>query len=329
MPALFALLAWTAGAALPTAGPFKPFDLTYLPRTDGSLVAVRPGELLKQIGNPDEAAAEGVQRVLAAAFAFFGGDLKAARPPALADIDQVVVSARFKLGFETGADGRGTMGVDQVSSGLVRTAEPFDWAGCVGKWFPKAESVKHAGREYVRVPIALGKEKSFLALYAADDRTLAFDTDEDAIKKLLDRLDKKAKPPAPAGWGEVNRDLVAVWHDTSAEGWLTAPERPKREIDRAFLKALRGMSALAVGFSAGERTALRIVTTSDNERAAAAVQTALKAVAELEAKDANTEPAAAKLFAALTVNREGKVVRVAGSTEGNVFRRLLEPGSDR
>ena len=338
MSALFSLLLGAAGAvdlppppptAKPAAGAFKPFDLTYLPRATNSVLAVRPGELVKHLGNQDEAEADTVRRMLAAAFAFQDGDLKAATPPALADIEQVILSAQLTLSVEPEKGGQSNFGVVGISSGLVRTAKPFDWAGCVKKWFPKAEAAEHGGREYLRVAIGFGKEKSYLALFVADARTLAFDTGEDAIKGLLDRLDKKIKSPAPAGWDDVCRELVAVCHDTTADGWLTAPEAPKRDIDRALVTVGRKATGVAVGFSAGDRTTLQVVATARDEGAAQEVRKALKViVANLSDAD-EVGPAVAKLFARTTVSRAGNVVRVSGSVPGDLFRRLLDPDAER
>ncbi len=337
MSALFWLLLGAVGALdvpaqpapKPAVGAFKPFDLTYLPRTTHSVLAVRPGELVKHLGNADQATTGLLRRTLAAAFAFLDGDLKAAAPPELADIEEVIIAAQITLQVQKEEDEQGTFGVGGVSSGTVRTAKPFDWSACVKKWFPKAESVKHAGREYVRVPIEVGKEPSYLSLFVADARTLAFDTDENAIKGLLTRLEKKEKTPAPAGWDEVRRDLVALCHDTTADGWLTAPEKPKREIDQSLVAVARKTTGLAFGFSAGERTTLRVVATSRDEGDAREVQKAINAVVANLAGDEDADPSVAKFFSQATVTRGGAVVRLNGSAAGNLLRRLLGPDAKR
>ncbi|MCI0703674.1 MAG: hypothetical protein L0241_21560 [Planctomycetia bacterium] len=338
MLAVFSLVIGAAGAielptpppaAKPVAGAFKPFDLTYMPRATASVLAVRPNELLKQLGDQEKIAGDLVRRLLAAMFAFLDGDLKAANPPALADIEQVILSAQFNLGIETQADGRSTTGMGGISSGLVRTAKPFDWAACVKKWFPKVESVKHAGREYLRVPIEVGGKTSYVALFVADDRTFAFDSTEDEIRGLLTRLDKKVKPTVPVGWDEVSRDLIAFCHDTTTEGWLTAPEKPKREIDQALVTVARKSTGLAFGFSAGEKTSVRVIATARDEKAAQDVRAALKfMVADLTNED-EVPPAVAKLFARATVSRDGTVVRVRGEVSGNLLRKLLDPDAER
>jgi hypothetical protein len=336
MIALLSLLLGAACAAdvppaadRPAAGAFAPFDLTYMPRATHSVIAVRPGELLKHLGEQDKFAADMARRFLAAAFAFLDGDLKAAAPPAVADIDQLILSAQITLGIETEKEGRSNFGVNGVSSGLVRTAKPFDWAGRLKKWFPKAETAKHAGREYVRVPFGTGERTTYLALFVADDRTLAFDSDEAEMKWLLDRLDKKQKPVAPAGWDEVSRDLVALCHDTAADGWLRAPEKPKRECDQALVTLGRKATGVALGFSSGDRTDLRVVATARDEDAAREVRTALKAIVAQLSDEDEVGRAAAKLFAGTTVNRDGAVVRAKGSVPGNLLRRLLDPDAER
>ncbi|HEY1191214.1 MAG TPA: hypothetical protein VGE74_26505 [Gemmata sp.] len=313
----------------PATGAFEPFDLTYLPRATNSVLAVRPNELVKHLGGQEKATTGLLRRTLGAAFAFIDGDLKAATPPALADIEQIIVVAQLKLDIETGKDGRGALSAGGISSGLVRTTAPFDWAGCLKKWFPKAERVKHAGREYVRVPFDIGKDTSYLGLFVADDRTLAFDSDEAEMKGLLARLDKKGKAPEPTGWGEVSRDLVALCHDTTAEGWLNAPAKPKREIDRSLATVARKSTGVALGFSAGTRTALRFVATARDAQDAKEVQKALKAVLAYLANDEETQPALAKLLAQATVSRGNAVVRLSGSAPGDLLRRLLDPEAEQ
>lgn len=339
MSALFALLLAAGGAhaPLPTApaprvktaaGAVAPFDLTYMPRVSNSVIAVRPGELLKHTGEQEKTLADTARRMLAAAFAFIDGDLKAAALPELADVEQLILCSQITLGVETAADGQSSFGVNGGSSGLIRSARPFDWAAAVKKWFPKAEAVRHAGREYLRVPIAFGKETSYLALYAADDRTLAFDTDEAEIKSLLGRLDKKLALTPPPGWDEVCRETVALTHDTTAAGWLVAPEEPRREFDRALVTLARKSTGLAFGFSAGERTSFRLVAAARDEDDALDVRAALKT---LVAEMANADEAgpAAKLFAAAEVSRKGTVVRARGEVTGNLLRRLLDPDAER
>lgn len=320
MSAVFsAMLAVAAAVSSPV-----PFDLTYMPRTSDSVLAVRPGALAKQLGGEDKTAAEMVQRTLAAAFAFIDGDLKAAPPPALADVEQVILSAKLTLSVEQQQNGQSALNLNGISSGLVRTAKPFDWAKCVKKWFPKAEAVKHAGREYLRVPITFGKDTSYLGLFVADTHTLAFDTNEGEIKGLLTRLDKKLTPATPAGWDEVKCDTVALCQDTAADGWLAAPEKPKREIDQTLVTAARKSTGLAVGFTAGARTTLRVIAATRNEADAKEVRAAVKVMLANLAADEDTDPLAAKLIAGLTVTRDGATVRAEGSVAGNLLRRLLE-----
>lgn len=335
MPVLLSLVFGLAGAVdLPKplagklAGVVQPFDLTYLPRRAPTVIAVRPGELLKQLGEHEKDAAEIVRRFLAAGFAFLDGDLKAAAPPALADIEQVVVAARFRVAINSQPDGRGTMGVDGLSAGVVRTAKPFDWSEAVKKWFPKGETVKHAGREYVRVPLGVGKDKSYLALFVADARTLAFDLDEGEVRDLLGRLAKKIESPLPAGWAAVSREMVAVWQDATAEGWLLSPQEPKRPADRALVSAARGATSLAFGFSAGKETTLRIVATARDVDEAQDVRAALKAMLK-SMPDTDVDSAAAKLFTEAAVRCKGSEVRVSGSVPGNLLRRALDPDAER
>lgn len=331
MPVLLSLVLGLAGAAdlsSHSAGVVRPFDLTYLPRRTPTVIAVRPGELLKQLGDEQKDVAETVRRFLAAGFAFLDGDLKAANPPALADIEQLVVAARFRVATDAHPDGRGTMGVDGLSAGVVRTARPFDWKGAVKKWFPKAETVKHAGREYVRVALGAGKNKSYLALFVADSRTLAFDLDEGEIKDMLGRLEKKITSPLPAGWDGVSREMVAVWQDATAEGWLVSPMEPKRVADRAMVAAFRGTTSLAVGFSAGKETTLRLVATARDVDEAQDVRAALKAMLKAM-PETEVDPAAAKLFSEATVRCKGSEVRVSGSVPGNLIRRMLDPDAER
>ncbi len=335
---MFALLALLLGfgaangspvpKAKPAAG-FAPFDLTYLPRASNSVLAVRPGALVKHFGEQDKMVSDTVRRTLAAGFAYIDGDLKAAPPPALTDIEQLVVSAKFNLNIESEKDGRSNFNIVGLSSGVVRTAQPFGWAKALTMWFPKAETVKHAGREYVRVPITVGKDTSHLAFFVADARTLAFDTDEDVVKGLLTRLDKKETAAVPPGWNEVCRELVAVCHDNTGEGWLTAPDAPKRDTDRALVTVGRKATSLAIGFSAGASTSLKVVATARDECDALDVRSALKAVVTSLSDEEETGAAIAKLFTRTEVNRTGKVVRARGEVKGNLLRHLLDPEGER
>jgi hypothetical protein len=328
MFALLALLISTSAAEVPRppakpVAAVKPFDLMYLPRTGSSVLAVRPCELIKNFGEQQDTVTDLARRLLAAGFAFIDGDLRAAPPPVLADSEQLIVSAKATLSIETQQNGLSQFGMLGLSSGLIRTGKPYDWASAIKKWFPKAEVVEHAGREYMRVPITIGKTTVHLALYAADDRTLAFDTDEDEIKGLLARLDKKLKPAAPAGWDEVCRDTVALCHDTTAEGWLTAPESPARAIDRALVTVARKSTGVALGLSAGDRTTVRVVVVTRDEDDALDVRMALKSlVTQLSNEELGP---VAKLFAQITVTRTGSVVRARGEVKGNLLRRLLDP----
>jgi hypothetical protein len=301
-----------------------PFDLTYLPRATGSVIAARPAELLKRGGAPDKAFSDTARRSLAALFALFDGDLKAAPVPALSDVDTIVTSALFTLGIETNPDGTSAFNFVGMSSGVVRTAKPFDWTNCVKKWFPKAEAVKHAGRAYFRVPFGVGEAQGHLAFFVPDDRTLVFETSDDELKALLARLEKKLESAVPPGWQEVNRDLLAVCHDTAAEGWLRAPAVPKRPIDRALVTIARESSSLALGFSAGDETRLHFVAQTKDADAARAVSDALKLVFEDMSESEDTGPAA-KLFGAMKVKRDKTTVRATGTVEGNLLRRLLDP----
>jgi hypothetical protein len=305
----------------------RPFDLTYLSRRAPTVIAVRPDKILKQLGEQKDVA-EVVRRFLAASFVFLDGDLKAADPPALADIEQVVVAAQFRVGVESEPDGRSTMGLNGPSAGLVRTAKPFDWSGAVKKWFPKAEIVKHAGREYVRVPNGVGEKKSYLALFVADARTLAFDLEESEMRDLLARLAKKVEAPPPAGWDGVSREMVAVWQDATAEGWLTSPKEPKRATSRALTAAARGMTSVAVGFSAGKDTTLRIIATARDASGAESLGATIKAMLKAT-PGAESDPAVAKLLTGAAVRCKENEVRVSGSVPGNLLRRVLDPDAGR
>ncbi len=211
-----------------------------------------------------------------------------------------------------------------MSSGVVTTAKPFDWTDCVKKWFPKAEAAKHAGRAYFRVPFGVGEAKGHLAFFVPNDRTLVFETDEDELKSLLGRLEKKLESPAPPGWDEVNRDLLAVCLDTATPGWLKAPALPKRAIDRALVTVARESTTLALGFSAGDDTRLHFVAHTKDADAARTVSESLKLVFEDMAEAEDLGPVA-KLFGATKVKRDKTTVRATGALEGNLLRRLLDP----
>ncbi|MBY0455936.1 MAG: hypothetical protein K2V38_01215, partial [Gemmataceae bacterium] len=317
----------TPAPVKPPVGAHTPFDLKYLSRTGPTLIAVRPGELLGHLGEQGKETVDYARRALGAAFAFLDGDLKTADAPAAADVEELLLAGRLTLTVGKDADGSGTLGVESLNAGVVRTKKAFDWAGRVTKWFPKAEKAEHAGRAYYRVPAGAGKPPA-LCLLAADDRTLAFDVDEKRMTDLLDRLKKDQKPVAPAGWDEVARDAVALAHDTAADGWLTAPETPERAIDRALVTLGRKTTGLAVGFSAGDRTTVRVVITAADAAAARDVRPALEAVVGRLADEADLGPAA-KLFARAAVTRDGKMVRAHGTLPENLLRKLAVPPADR
>jgi hypothetical protein len=321
------LLAVATACAAPADPRPAPFDLTYLPRATGSVIAARPAELVKRGGVPDKAFTDTARRTLAALFAYFDGDLKAAPTPALSEIDTLVTSASFTLGIETNPDGTSAFNFVGMSSGVVRTAKPFDWSNCVKKWFPKAEAAKHAGRAYFRVPVGTGDAQSHLAFFVPDDRTLVFETSEDELKGLLARLEKKLESPAPPGWDEVNRDLFAICHDTAAEGWLKTPDEPKRPIDRALVTVARKSTGLALGFTPGDATRLHVVARSKDADDARAVSAALKLVLE-DMADSEDLGTATKLFGAMKVKRDKATVRATGTVDGNLLRQLLAPCSE-
>jgi hypothetical protein len=298
----------------------RPFDLTYMPRATHSVIAIRPAELLKQTDGLDKTATAYVRKLLAAGFAFLDGDIKAAELPVLANVDQVILSANLTIGIEPEKDGKSNYGLGGISSGLVRTIKPFDWTGHIKKWFPKVEVVRHAGRDYLRIPIALGEKPSYIALLAADDRTLAFDSDEDEIKNLLSRLKKKSPPVRPAGWDEVARELIAISHDMTAEGWFTAPPKPQRGINRAVVEAVHNLKEVAIGISVGDASTIRVIATAGDEADARRAATAFKSLLEEMGSEEFGDPLISKFIENITVERNGRIIRAVGKTPGNVFR---------
>jgi len=328
MTAFLPLVLWAAvGHGVETspmprvAGALRPFDLTYMPRATHSVLAVRPAELLKRTDGLDKAATTYIRRLLAAGFAFLDGDIKAAELPALTDVEQIILSVNVTIGIEAAKDGKSTFGLGGISSGLIRTAKPFDWAARIKKWFPKTEEAEYEGRSYLRIPIGIRDQPAFIALLAADDRTLAFDTDEDEMKNLLTRLKKKAPPAAPAGWDEVAGDLIAVCHDLTAEGWLTTPAEPKREFDRALVAAIHDLNGFAAGVTVGGATTIRIIATARNEAAARHALPALRSIIAEMGSDKESDPAFAKFIAEMTVKQNGRILRVTGAAPGNLLQR--------
>jgi hypothetical protein len=311
-----------------TVGELRPFDLTYMPRATNTVLAVRPAELLKRTDGLDKSATTLVRRSLAAGFAFLDGDIKAAEIPALTDVDQVVLSANVTIGIEAAKDGKSTFGLGGgISSGFIRTVKPFNWTAHIKKWFPKVEEAQYEGRTYLKIPIGIGDQSSCIALLAADDRTLAFDTDEDEMKNLLTRLKKKSPPVAPAGWDEVGRDLIAVSHDMTAEGWFTAPPKPKREFDKALVAAIHDLKGFSAGLSVGDTTTIRIIATARDEAAAKRALSAFKSLLAELASDKDVDPEKAKIVTAITVKRDGRILRATGAFPGN-WLKLASPLPD-
>src|SRR5262249_4268648 len=143
---------------------------------------------------------------------------------------------------------------------VLRTTKPFDWAGSVKKWFPRAEKTRHAGRDYVRMPwkLPFGDPRQQAAIFVPDDRTLVFG-DEHQVRKLLARLKAGGRGPTPPpGWKEFERDLIALAFDARtvpcvSGDWPTDP--PEAKHARTLVEGVR---VLAAGVTVGERTEVRV-----------------------------------------------------------------------
>jgi hypothetical protein len=327
-----------AGEPAPAPRALYPrFDLTYLP-TLGSqgVIGVRPAEIAQYVTK--EEAKRATHLVVGLLFDLLGKqDLDAAEFPTFDNLEQCVLCLQMQITVPKGDD-PGAFFVGGVTPGMMRTVRPFDWDGMLRTWFPKIATINYAGRSYVKIPIKFPaglpmppKDTDGLVAFIPDDRTIVM-APETEIRNLLDRL--KAKKPAlkaPAGWSEVDRDLIAFALDNKKEP-LVSGKFPADYSGGKEVEAIAGaVRTLAVGLTVGDRTRLRFVATASDASGADTAADALRSLFSIAAAKLSDvrDPDRLELFGAAllksaTFNRDGRSVTGSLSADGNVIKMFLE-----
>jgi hypothetical protein len=313
---------WAAAPAVRSA---QPFDLTYLPpHAPLRLVLLRPAELAR-LAPPRSSLPQMFDSVAWLVIQFAGGNLKAAAPPAFAEIEQGAFHINLQITYSEESDhGNLILG---TSSMMLRTVKPFDWAGRVAKWFPKAERVRHSGREYVRVKVnlaALGcKGEASMAFFVPDQRTLVLDN-EDYIQKLLEELQAgRTFNLEKAGLDKIGKGLVAVSFNNRDRSWLKG--KPKGDPSQAKAERLliNSLDRVVLGMKAGERSALELIATARSEAAAREVVKVMKellpaGLGNLPQGGGHAVGAAPKV----QVHQRGALITVEVDVPGNILEAL-------
>ena len=244
----------------------RDFNVELLPKVGGQGVfAIRPAEIARH------AAAADVEHASGLVFGMFsqllGGEpIDGAAWPTFADLEQCVCSLELRIIAPPSEDEKASFILGARSPGLLRTIRPFDWERMLRKSLPQAVAARRAGRSYLRVPHIfqlplpfIGRVGEPAAVYIADDRTLVIGSESD-IHALLDRLAAGVVIAEPlSGWGEVDRDLIAVAFD-NREVPLVSGRFPADYLASKEVEALAGsLRTLAVGLSTSDRTRVRFV----------------------------------------------------------------------
>jgi hypothetical protein len=330
----------TAKAAEPAPAPralYPRFDLTYLP-TLGSqgVIGVRPAEIAKYVTK--EEARHATHLVVGLFFDLLGKrDLDATAFPTFDNLEQCVLCLQMQINVPKGDD-RGAFFVGGVTPGMMRTVRPFDWDAMLRKWFPKIAATKYAGRSYLKIPLQFPvglplppKDTEGLVAFIPDDRTIVL-APETEIRDLLDRLKaNKAALKPPAGWSEVDRDLIAFALDNRNEP-LISGKFPADYVGGKEAEALAGaVQTLAVGLTVGDRTRVRFVATASDDTGACTAADALRGLFSIAAENFSDvrdpdrlEMFGAALLKSATFNRDGRSITGSLCAEGNVIKMLLE-----
>jgi hypothetical protein len=330
-------------------GKFAPFDLTYLVGAGPQgILGIRPAEMAK--GLPANKAAADARALLKLFLTqglaqCFECDLTAAEPPRVEDFEECILGVSCVAALPSAKE-QGSLTSGLCSPCMLRTTKPFDWAGALNKWFPKAEKRRRAGRDYLRMPFSADVAMRFLPLgkgqvgiFVPDDRTVVFGN-EGQIRELLGRL-KAGKPvPTPPGWKEFDRDLIALAFDTRTIRCVNG-EWPKDSPEAQHARTLvEGIGVLAAGVTLADRTEVRLTALAkDSETASKAVNAIQQLLASVRqglvarAKDGKPTQAVKLLQEALEkvdIARDGDRVRVRAGVGCNVLGVLaaaLEKGA--
>jgi hypothetical protein len=265
----------------PDRGEFAPFDLTYLPGFGPQgIVGLRPAEIVRK--TPACARGAEVRALVRLFFAqcaalAFDADLSAAEPPGFEELEECVFGVML-VNYLGSDKEQGSFIAGLGSPCVLRTTKPFDWAGVVSKWFPRAEKISWAGREYLANPFKIvlpNKQPCKVGVFVANTTTLVLG-DEAQVRDLLTRL-QGGKPAltAPPGWKEHERELIAlalVQPSSCVRGqWPAGPH----EINH-LRTIVEGASGFAAGLRIGERTEVRLTYLGKDQEAARGVAEAVR-----------------------------------------------------
>jgi hypothetical protein len=220
---------------------------------------------------------------------------------------------------------------------LLRTIRPFDWEGMLRKSLPQVVVARRAGRSYLRVPHIfqlplpfIGRMGEPAAVYIADDRTLVIGTESD-IHRLLDRQAAGVVIAEPlSGWGEVDRDLIALAFD-NREVPLVSGRFPAGYLAAKEVEALAGsLQTLAVGLSTSDRTHVRFTAVAKGEAqartAAAAIGDLFRVMLEFSGNNEDRDILdlfGMDLLKSASIDRHGPQVTGTLSADGNVVKMLF------
>jgi hypothetical protein len=317
-----------AAAPAPRATqPLVPFDLTYLPpHSPVRLVLIRPAELAR-FAPPRSSLPHLFDSYAWMFIQFASGNQKAATPPAFAEIEQ----AAFNINLQIICSKEGDHGnlILGTSSMMLRTVKPFDWSGRVAKWFPKAERVRHSGREYVRAKFnlaALGsKGEISVAFFVPDQRTLVVDND-DSIRKLLEELQAgRTFNLEKAGLDKIGKCHVAGSFDNRDRSWLQGKPKADTPEAKAEVLLIESLDRVVLEMTIGERSAIKLTATARSKAAAREVVKVMKAL--LDAGVRNLPPPgrgqAAEARAKVHFNQSGSLMEVNVELPGNILLDVL------
>jgi hypothetical protein len=294
-------VALALSSAVPERPAGDPFDLSYVPADSLTrLVGVRPAALLAALPVPAGELDAKLASVVAQMLSQVGGDPAGGGLPPLRDITQVLTAG---LRLSLPAVGRKGEFAMVNSWYVIRTADPFDWAGLAAGWFPAGEVREHAGRRYRRAYVRpaldldarakLGDAELAVHLWPADSRTLLFAFDEADVKRAIDRERTGGRVATPPLWDAVERCPLALAADTTADrDWLTVPDElpADRPALVPFAALLRSAGAVALGAE----------PRGDGVRLTAAVS-----AADLDGLTAKLRAAAGRVTAGAAVRADG------------------------
>jgi hypothetical protein len=256
----------------PVARPLPPFDLSYVPACEPvRLVALRPAEFARLNRCPatfdrlvDQCLSAFVER-------WAGGDLRAAAPPAFADIEQCVFQINVQSNHP-GGNAKITLTFGTTSL-VLRTVKPFDWSDRVKKWFPKGERVWHTCREYVRANAEMD-----CCVFVPDDRTMIIDKEGPLRKFLEDRHSGRPSPSSQDCLGEASSAIGAVSFDNRDRSWLIGKPPGTPSEQEVILLFINSLDRVVLSLKYGDHWSVQVAATARSEGAAQKVVTGLESL---------------------------------------------------